>query len=86
MPPRPALTPRPRLRILLGDAIAIGPGKADLLEAIERCGKSRVIFARCDSPEAVRFGYDLGITLFQGRFIDSLMQEETRFGMTSFTL
>ena len=62
-------------------------GKRDRLrEAIERCGKSRVIFARCDSPEAVRFGYDLGITLFQGRFIDSLMQEETRFGMTSFTL
>ena len=30
--------PRPRLRILLGAAIAIGPGKADLLEAIDRCG------------------------------------------------
>lgn len=30
--------PAPRLRILLGSAIAIGPGKADLLEAIDRCG------------------------------------------------
>lgn len=29
---------RPRLRILLGQAIAMGPGKADLLEAIERTG------------------------------------------------
>jgi molybdate transport system regulatory protein len=29
---------RPRLRVLLGSAIAMGPGKADLLEAIERCG------------------------------------------------
>lgn len=29
---------RPRLRILLGEAIAIGPGKADLLEAIEQTG------------------------------------------------
>ncbi len=29
---------RPRLRILLGAAIAIGPGKADLLDAIDRCG------------------------------------------------
>lgn len=29
---------RPRLRILLGSAIAIGPGKADLLDAIDRCG------------------------------------------------
>lgn len=29
---------RPRLRVLLGSAIAVGPGKADLLEAIDRCG------------------------------------------------
>jgi molybdate transport system regulatory protein len=36
--PRPGATPKPRLRILLGAAIAIGPGKADLLDAIDRCG------------------------------------------------
>lgn len=29
---------RPRLRILLGEAITLGPGKADLLEAIGRTG------------------------------------------------
>ncbi len=29
---------RPRLRVLLGSAIAIGPGKADLLDAIDRHG------------------------------------------------
>jgi molybdate transport system regulatory protein len=29
---------RPRLRILHHEAIALGPGKADLLEAIERAG------------------------------------------------
>jgi len=29
---------RPRLRVLLGSATAIGPGKADLLEAIETTG------------------------------------------------
>jgi molybdate transport system regulatory protein len=28
----------PRLRVLLGEAVAIGPGKADLLEAIGREG------------------------------------------------
>jgi hypothetical protein len=62
-------------------------GKRDAFrQAIDRCGKSRVILARCDSPEAVRFGHDLGITMFQGRFLDSLMQEEARFGMVSFSL
>jgi len=55
-------------------------------QAIERCGKSRVVLARCDSPDAVRFGHQLGITMFQGRFLDALMQEEMRFGMTSFNL
>lgn len=29
---------RPRLRVLLGEATAIGPGKADLLEAVARTG------------------------------------------------
>ncbi len=29
---------RPRFRITLGDAIALGPGKIDLLEAIDRAG------------------------------------------------
>jgi molybdate transport system regulatory protein len=30
--------PKPRLRILLGAEIAVGPGKADLLEALVRTG------------------------------------------------
>ncbi len=30
--------PGPRLRVLLGAAIAIGPGKADLLDAIDEAG------------------------------------------------
>jgi molybdate transport system regulatory protein len=35
----PALgTPRPQIRILFRKAIAMGPGKADLLQAIDRCG------------------------------------------------
>ena len=53
-------------------------------KAVERCGKSRVILARCDSADAIRFGQEMGITMFQGRFVDSLMLEEARFGMTSF--
>jgi molybdate transport system regulatory protein len=30
--------PKPRLRVLLGAAIAMGPGKADLLDAIAKTG------------------------------------------------
>jgi hypothetical protein len=54
--------------------------------AVERCGKSRIILARCDSPDAIRFGHDMGITMFQGRFVDSIMLEESRFGASNFKL
>ncbi len=33
-----AFTCRPRIRVMAGKDIALGPGKADLLEAIERAG------------------------------------------------
>jgi hypothetical protein len=54
--------------------------------AVDRCGKSRIILARCDSPDAIRFGADMGITMFQGRYVDSVMQEEARFGIANFKL
>lgn len=41
-------------------------------ESIERVGRSRLILARCDSEAAVRFGLALGISAFQGRFLDRL--------------
>ena len=31
-------TPTPRIRLLIGDTIAIGPGKASLLERIDNTG------------------------------------------------
>jgi hypothetical protein len=54
--------------------------------AIDRCGKARIILARCDSPDAIRFGIDMGITMYQGRYVDTVVQEEGRFGMASFKL
>ena len=51
--------------------------------AIDRCGKARIIISRCDSPEAIRFGQRMGITMFQGRLLDSVLHEEARFGNSS---
>jgi len=36
--------------------------------------KGRTILARCDSEAAIQVGQQLGITLFQGRYIDSLVR------------
>lgn len=44
-----------------------------LLAAIRQCGPTRVILCRCDSKRAVEYGQALGISLFQGRYIDKLL-------------
>lgn len=41
--------------------------------AIAACGANRVILCRCDNREAVDYGQALGISLFQGRFLDQLI-------------
>lgn len=44
-----------------------------LSEAIEAAGSNRVILCRCDNRAAVEYGQALGVALFQGRYIDSLI-------------
>ena len=50
---------------------------AEVKAAIERVGKLRVIIAQCDNADAVRFGHDSGVHLFQGRYIDQLLSAAT---------
>lgn len=52
-----------------------GPRGAGLVAAAARIGRDRLILCRCDSPEALRVGREMGITLYQGRYFDSLLQE-----------
>jgi hypothetical protein len=52
-----------------------GPHGADLRAAAARIGRDRLILCRCDSPEALRVGRSMGLTLYQGRYFDSLLQE-----------
>lgn len=49
----------------------------ELSNAVKRCGANRVILARCDSKDAVYYGQSFGIALFQGRYIDSLVNPES---------
>lgn len=51
-----------------------GQGRDDLKAAIAAAGDARVILSRCDNEEAVRTGESLGIHLFQGHYIDSLIE------------
>ena len=47
----------------------------DLKTMIMLRKRGRTILARCDSEAAIRIGRQLGITLFQGRYVDSLVRE-----------
>jgi EAL domain-containing protein (putative c-di-GMP-specific phosphodiesterase class I) len=41
-------------------------------ETVARAGKDQVILARVDTEQAIRWGLNLGVTRFQGHFIDRL--------------
>lgn len=60
----PETTEAPRLDVLRG--------------AVERCNPGRVILCRCDSRQAIDFGHSLGMTLFQGRFVEALLADDLR--------
>ena len=44
-----------------------------IADMIKSCGPNRVILNRCDNRKAVDYGQALGISLFQGRYLDKLM-------------
>ncbi len=41
--------------------------------AVQRCGANRIVLTRCDNRQAVEYGQALGISLFQGRHLDELI-------------
>src|SRR3546814_19924279 len=61
----------------MGDA-AGETAMEEMRSAVERAGKARIILARCDTAAAIRFGQSVGITMFQGRHLDAVLQNESR--------
>jgi len=49
---------------------------ARLLRAIEKCGSNRMILCRCESEHAIDYGKILGISLFQGRYPDRVLDPD----------
>jgi hypothetical protein len=49
-----------------------------LSEAVKSCGPNRVILCRCDDRRAVDYGQALGISLFQGRFLDRIIDPTSK--------
>jgi|SRR5579884_331961 len=45
----------------------------DYRRTVERFGRAHTILCRCDDEQAVRFGQSVGITMFQGRGVERLL-------------
>jgi hypothetical protein len=48
----------------------------DLKATIRRAGQARMILTRCDHADAIALGQKLGISLFQGRQVDALINND----------
>ena len=46
---------------------------APLIAAVNAIGTNRLILCRCDNRNAIEYGKALGISLFQGRYLDSVL-------------
>ena len=51
-------------------------------DALRRAGISRIILCRCDTEASIDFGKSLGISLYQGRYVDSTFQDVRRRGIS----
>ena len=49
-----------------------------LSDSIKACGPGRVILCRCDTQGAIDYGRELGISLFQGRYLDSQVHPQAK--------
>ncbi len=51
----------------------VGKGRHLMREYVDRCGRARIILSRVEDDVQLQFGHSMGITLFQGRHLDSLV-------------
>jgi len=45
---------------------------------VKEAGEDRIIMCRCDNREAIDFGKSVGINMFQGRYVETLIAEDGR--------
>ncbi len=56
---------------------------AEFRDALNRIGAEHVILHRCETEEAVQFGHQMGIPMFQGHHVDALLPVSEKAGTRS---
>jgi EAL domain-containing protein (putative c-di-GMP-specific phosphodiesterase class I) len=49
-----------------------------LRKHVDRIGAKRIVLCRCDTPQAIDYGRQIGIDLFQGQHVDALLASRAR--------
>lgn len=49
-----------------------------LKQVVNECGSNRLILCRCDDVHAIDYGHELGISLFQGRYPDRIINPNNK--------
>jgi EAL domain-containing protein (putative c-di-GMP-specific phosphodiesterase class I) len=64
------------IKLMWGDALVEARDDEDhpISAALVRCGRKRVVLARIDTGEQIGVGQDLGLSMFQGRGVERLIQ------------
>lgn len=52
--------------------------KEALKKAVERDDAKRIILSRCNNAGSINFGLDLGISIFQGRYVDLMINPDSK--------
>lgn len=69
------------LKMYWSDDLLDGMGPdaiAALEQSVRNAGVARIIMCRCESERALKIGHNMGISLFQGRHIDTLLAQAGR--------
>jgi hypothetical protein len=51
---------------------------SDMTDAVQATGTNRIILCRCDNKNAIQYGQALGISLFQGRYLDKQLNPNAK--------
>lgn len=47
-----------------------------IAHSVQTCGNKRIILCRCDNRQAIDYGHAIGISLFQGRYVDKFLNPD----------
>ena len=52
--------------------------KEIILSAVDKLGAERLVFTHCSNQAVIEYGRSLGVSMFQGRYVDGIVNPNSR--------